>query len=51
MWDPVSIFAICWALNAGLPEARLSVKEVIETKETIVIVECINKDVTLRSGF
>jgi len=50
MWDPISIFAICWSLNVDLPYARLSVEETIKTKETIVIVESISKDVKLREG-
>lgn len=50
MWDPISIFAICWALDAGLPNGRLLVKEAIEIRENIVIVESINKDIKLRNG-
>jgi len=50
-WDPVSIFSICWMLNIGMPDARLSVKEVIENKETIIIVNSISRDVKLRDGY
>lgn len=50
MWDPISIFAVCWALNSGLPPARLSVNEVLKSKETVIIVECISKDIKLRDG-
>lgn len=50
MWDPISIFAVCWALNSGLPPARLSVDEVLRNRETVVIVESITKDIKLREG-
>lgn len=50
MWDPVSLFFICWTLNTGLPNARLSVREAIEMKENIVIVESINNNIKLRNG-
>ncbi len=36
MWDPISIFVICWALNVGLPDSRLDVKEVIRVNQTHV---------------
>lgn len=50
MWDPISVFAICWMLNVGLPSGRLSVKEAIEIKENTVIVDSINSQIKLRSG-
>ena len=34
MWDPISIFVICWSLNVGLPASRLEVKEVIKVNQT-----------------
>jgi hypothetical protein len=37
MWDPISIFVICWSLNVGLPSSRLDVKEVIKTNHENVI--------------
>jgi hypothetical protein len=35
MWDPVSIFVICWALNVNgiLPASRLDVSETIEVNQ------------------
>lgn len=50
MWDPISLFYIAWTLNAGLPDARLKVSEVIEMKENVVIVESINEQIKLREG-
>lgn len=47
MWDPVSVFAICWMLNAGLPNARLNVDEVLALKEKSVL----NNTVTLRQDY
>jgi hypothetical protein len=36
MWDPISIFACMWVLNAGLPDARLKVDDVLKTNERSV---------------
>jgi len=33
MWEPISVFCIMWALNAGLPCSRLSVHEVQRANE------------------
>jgi len=48
MWDPVSIFVIMWTLNAGVPEARLSVDNTLELREQ----ELINRIITgpVKSG-
>ena len=37
MWDPISIFVICWSLNVELPAGRLNVKEVIKVNQTNVL--------------
>lgn len=50
MFDPISIFYIAWYLNAGLPDGRLNVKEVIEMRENAVIVEHISSEIKLRNG-
>jgi len=50
MWDPISIFYVAWVLNIGMPEARLNVSEVIESKEQKIIVEHISNSVTIREG-
>jgi hypothetical protein len=50
MWDPVSIFAIMWNLNAGMPEARLRVNDVVEANESHIIVEHIANSSILREG-
>jgi len=50
MWDPISIFACMWILNAGLPEARLNVHKTIEANERRIFIEQMHKDVTLREG-
>jgi len=50
MLDPVSVFVCMWVLNAGLPNGRLAVKEVIETKENIIIVDSIIKSIIIREG-
>ena len=48
MWDPVSIFIIMWALNTGVPEARLNVDNTLELREQ----ELINRIITgpVKSG-
>ena len=48
MWDPISVFAIMWALNSGMPEARLNVSDTLELREQ----ELINKIITdpMKSG-
>ena len=48
MWDPLSVFFCMWILNAGLPEARLRVSDVIQANEQRVITETICKSVTIR---
>ena len=50
MFDPISIFYFCWILNSGLPPARLNVSEVVQHKETVLIVKQISKDITIREG-
>jgi len=50
MWDPISIFACMWALNADLPEARLNVHKTIEANEQRIFIEQMHKDVTIREG-
>lgn len=51
MFDPITVFYFMLMLNsAELPSQRLSVKEVVEIKENTVIVESINKNITLRNG-
>lgn len=50
MWDPISIFYCMWVLNAGLPDARLNVVDVIEAKEQKIIVDSISDSVKLREG-
>lgn len=48
MWDPMSVLFCMWILNAGLPEARLHVHDVIEAREQQVIIDTIQKSVTIR---
>jgi len=51
MFDPISVFSFMLLLgSAELPNDRLSVKEMIEIRESTVIVDTINKDITLRNG-
>jgi len=50
MWDPITIFAMGWMLNIGLPLATLSVEEVIQARENIVINQTIIEQASLRSG-
>jgi len=51
MFDPISIFWFMIMLNsAELPNGRLSVKETIEIRENIVVVESINNQITIRNG-
>lgn len=50
MWDPVSIFAICWMMNIGLPASRLDVKSVVEMRENTVVVQSISDQIKLRPG-
>jgi hypothetical protein len=50
MWDPASIFVIMWALNVGMPEARLKVNDVVEANESHIIVEHIANSSILREG-
>lgn len=50
MFDPISIFYFAWILNAGLPNGRLNVEEIIQLKENTVIVEQINSEIKLRNG-
>lgn len=49
MWDPVSIFFV-WFYTQNTPLARISVEDVIRTKEISIIVDQINKDLKLRDG-
>ena len=49
MWDPISLFYCMWILNTGLPNARLSVSEVIKNRQNIII-EDVSKTVILRKG-
>jgi len=51
IWDPINIFSICWILNIGLPDARLTVKEIIESREAVIIVNSISRDVKLREEY
>jgi hypothetical protein len=37
-----------WILNAGLPEARLHVHDVIEAREQKILVDTIQQSVTIR---
>jgi len=48
MFDPLSVFFCMWILNSGLPPARLSVHEVIKVKEEKIVVDTIQKSVTIR---
>lgn len=50
MWDPISVFFCMWVLNAGLPDARLNVVDVIEAKEQKIITDTIATSVILREG-
>lgn len=50
MWDPVSVFMCMWVMNAGLPDARLKVEEVLKVKEEQIIVDHLSRQVTLREG-
>lgn len=47
MWDPISVFAVCWMLNAGLPDSRLTVEEVLIARERSVL----NNSITLRQDY
>lgn len=51
MWDPVSVFALCWMLNVGMPEARLSVNDLIQIKESAIITNSLSRDVSLREEY
>lgn len=51
MWDPISIFFCMWVLNIGMPEARLSVKGIIEYKEQYVINKAIIDSATIREEY
>ena len=48
MWDPISVLFCMWILNAGLPEARLHVHDVIEAREQKIITDTILQSVTIR---
>ena len=50
MWDPISLFYCAWILNIGMPNARLNVQDVIETREYQIIIEQINSSVIIREG-
>jgi len=50
MWDPISLFYMMWALNTGLPDARLNVTEVIQARENKIVIEHIVESVSLREG-
>lgn len=49
MFDPISIFFI-WLHTQNTPMGRLKVEDVIMMKENAVIVDQINKEITLRDG-
>lgn len=49
MFDPISIFFI-WLHTQNTPMGRLNVTEVIKMRENAVIVDQINREITLRDG-
>lgn len=42
------MFFCMWVLNVGMPDARLKVSDVIKAKEDKIIVDSIQKSVTIR---
>ena len=50
MWDPISLLYCMWILNVGLPDARLSVKDVVEAKEQKTIIDTITNSIKIREG-
>lgn len=44
----MSVLFCMWILNAGLPEARLHVHDVIEAREQKILVDTIQQSVTIR---
>ena len=50
MWDPISLFYMMWALNTGLPHARLNVSEAIQARDNKIAIEHIVESVSLREG-
>lgn len=50
MIDPVTMFCIAWILNAGMPEGRLNVGDLIKDREKNIILEYNQKSVTIRKG-
>lgn len=45
MWDPISIFYICYCLNINMPDSKLSIKKEEKLIETIY-----TESVELRKG-
>lgn len=50
MWDPISIFYICYCLNVSMPGSKLTVDEVILANEKKLIETIIKDSVKLREG-
>lgn len=50
MWDPISMFFCAWVLNAGMPDARLKVSDVIEANEQRIINDYIKSSAIIREG-
>ena len=50
MWDPISIFYICYCLNVNMPDSKLTVDEVILANEKKLIKTIIKDSVKLREG-
>jgi len=50
MWDPISIFYICYLLNYNLPGGRLDLTQHISDQEKYVINKTMAEIVKLREG-